>query len=62
MTAEDISKRIDFLEVGPKLKQIDAKEVASKIDFLEVGPKIQHLIEKNNGQFAIDQDTGKLTI
>ena len=48
--------------MGPKLKQINHHEVASKIDFLEVGPKVKHLIDTHNAQFAINEDTGRLTL
>lgn len=37
-TFEDVWKKIDFLEIGPQIKN---GEFARKIDFLEVGPKIK---------------------
>lgn len=48
--------------MGPKLKQINPHEVAQKIDFLEVGPKVQHYIDTHQGQFAINEDTGRLHV
>ena len=29
---------------------------------MEVGPKIQNLIDNHNAQFAIDEDTGRITV
>ena len=36
-------RRIDFLEVGPKLSHVTAEDIAKRIDFLEVGPKLKQI-------------------
>ena len=45
---DELGRRIDWMNLGPKINSIDYEKLAKQIDWLEVGPKMQHYFEIRN--------------